>query len=53
MSDRPMEIGINVMTGAIVRVGERVGVPTPCNATMTQPVKALEQSGVRKGNPLG
>ena len=53
MSGRPMEIGINVMTGAIVRLGERVGVPTPSTATLTQPVKALEQCGVRKGKPLG
>lgn len=50
MSGRRMDI--NVMTGAIVRVWEHIGVPTPCNATMTQPAKALDQSGVRKGKPL-
>lgn len=43
---------IDFMNGAIVREGEKVGVPTPYNLTMTQLVKALEQSGVRRGKPL-
>jgi hypothetical protein len=34
------------------RAAAALGGPTPCNATLTQPVKALEQSGVRKGKPL-
>ncbi len=43
---------IDYMNGAIVREGEKVGVPTPYNAAMTMLVKALEQSGVRAGKPL-
>jgi len=36
----PTEIG--VINGAIVREGERVGVPTPVNQMLTDLVRAIE-----------
>jgi hypothetical protein len=34
------------------RAAAALGGPTPSTATPTQPVKALDQSGLRKGKPL-
>jgi 2-dehydropantoate 2-reductase len=44
---------IDFMNGAIVREAERLGLQAPYNTVLTFLVKALEQSGVRKGKPLG
>ena len=35
---------IDIISGAIVKEGEHVGVPTPVNHTMTYIVKALEET---------
>jgi 2-dehydropantoate 2-reductase len=38
---RPTEI--DAINGAIVREGERVGVPTPCNTALVHLVRAREE----------
>lgn len=39
---------IDVINGAVVREGMRVGVPTPVNLVLTRLVRALERSGRRQ-----
>jgi 2-dehydropantoate 2-reductase len=43
---------IDFMNGAIVREAERLSLPSPYNTVLTLLVKALEQSGARKGKPV-
>lgn len=40
---RGVETEIDVMNGAIVREGERLGIPTPVNRTLTHLIHAIEQ----------
>jgi 2-dehydropantoate 2-reductase len=36
---------IDVINGAIVKTGDKMGVPTPVNRTLTQLVRAMRGSG--------
>lgn len=40
---------IEALSGAVVRLGEEAGVPTPCNWTLYKMVKFMEGRNCRRG----
>ena len=51
LAGRPSEI--DALNGALVREAERIGLPAPTNAFMTQIVRALESKQSMLGVPYG
>ena len=51
LAGRPSEI--DALNGALVREAERVGLPAPVNAFLTQMVRALESKQSMLGVPYG